>query len=393
MHRNALLGFKLSLFTVTKRLLCLFLPKHFTLSALQFKIIDRYIIKKFLGTFLFAIALIVAVSVVFDISEKIDDFLERKAPLQAIVFDYYLNFIPYFANLFSPLFVFISVIFFTSKMAGQTEIIAILNSGISFNRFLRPYIISATVIAIASFYLNNWVIPHANLVRLQFENIYIKNPYVYRGRNIHRQIKPGEFVYFESYDNKANTGFMFSIEKFEGGKLVTKLMADRITWDSLAQKWSIENYTIRNINGMTEELKKGVRLDTTLSIHPSEFNRRMNFIEAMDFSELNNYIKEEKQRGSEVIPFYEVEKYRRTSYPFATFILTLIGVAISSKKVRGGIGLQLGAGILLSFTYIMFMQVSTTFATNGNVPAVVAVWIPNLVYAFIAIYLLRKAPK
>lgn len=329
----------------------------------------------------------------FDISEKVDDFIERNAPLKAIAFDYYLNFIPYFANLFSPLFVFISVIFFTSKMAGQTEIIAILNSGISFNRFLRPYIISATVIAIASFYLNNWVIPHANLVRLQFENIYIKNPYVYRGRNIHRQIKPGEFVYFESYDNKANTGFMFSIEKFEGGKLVTKLMADRITWDSLTQKWSIENYTIRNINGMTEELKKGVRLDTILSIHPSEFNRRMNFIEAMDFSELNNYIKEEKQRGSEVIPFYEVEKYRRTSYPFATFILTLIGVAISSKKVRGGIGLQLGAGILLSFTYIMFMQVSTTFATNGNVPAVVAVWIPNLVYAFIAIYLLRKAPK
>lgn len=357
------------------------------------KILDLYIIKKFLGTFLFAIGLIICIAVVFDISEKVDDFIERNAPLKAIAFDYYLNFIPYFANLFSPLFVFISVIFFTSKMAGQTEIIAILNSGISFNRFLRPYIISATVIAIASFYLNNWVIPHANLVRLQFENIYIKNPYVYRGRNIHRQIKPGEFVYFESYDNKANTGFMFSIEKFEGGKLVTKLMADRITWDSLTQKWSIENYTIRNINGMTEELKKGVRLDTILSIHPSEFNRRMNFIEAMDFSELNNYIKEEKQRGSEVIPFYEVEKYRRTSYPFATFILTLIGVAISSKKVRGGIGLQLGAGILLSFTYIMFMQVSTTFATNGNVPAVVAVWIPNLVYAFIAIYLLRKAPK
>ena len=326
---------------------------------MKVKILDLYIIKKFLGTFLFAIGLIVCIAVVFDISEKVDDFIERHAPLKAIAFDYYLNFIPYFANLFSPLFVFISVIFFTSKMAGQTEIIAILNSGISFNRFLRPYIISATVIAIASFYLNNWVIPHANLVRLQFENIYIKNPYVYRGRNIHRQIKPGEFVYFESYDNKANTGFMFSLEKFEEGKLVTKLMADRITWDSLTQKWSIENYTIRHINGMTEELKKGIRLDTALSIHPSEFNRRMNFIEAMDFSELNTYIKEEKQRGSEVIPFYEVEKYRRTSYPFATFILTLIGVAISSKKVRGGVGLQLGAGILLSFTYIMFMQVST----------------------------------
>ncbi len=278
-------------------------------------------------------------------------------------------------------------------MAGQTEIIAILNSGISFNRLLRPYLIAASVLAAISFYLNNWVIPHSNKVRLEFENLYIKNPFVYKARNIHRQIKPGEYIYFESYDNRSNSGFLFSIENFKEGKLQSKLLSDRITWDSLSNKWIIENYVIRKINGMHEELQKGIRLDTALAISPAEFNRRMNFIEAMDLKELNHYIAEEKLRGSESIPFYEVEKYRRSAYPFATFILTLIGVALSSRKVRGGIGLQIGAGILLSFTYILFMQITTTFATNGNFPALIAVWIPNCVYACIAFYLLKKAPK
>lgn len=278
-------------------------------------------------------------------------------------------------------------------MASQTEIIAILNSGISFNRLLRPYLIAATVIAILSFYLNNWVIPHSNKVRLQFENVYIKNPYVYKARNLHRQLKPGQFIYFESYDNTANTGFLFSMENFKDGKLVSKLLSDRIAWDSTTHKWRIENYMIRTIDGMNETIHKGARLDTVLSMQPAEFKRRENYIEAMDYGELNKFIAEERLRGSESIPFSEVEKYKRTSYPFATFILTLIGVSLSSKKVRGGIGLQIGAGILLSFTYILFMQVTTTFATNGSTPAIIAVWIPNFVYACIAYYLLRKAPK
>ena len=366
-----------------------FIPSYF----LKAKILDVYIFKKFLGTFFFAISLIIAIAVVFDISEKVDDFIERHAPIKAIVFDYYLNFIPYFANLFSPLFVFIAVIFFTSKMASQTEIIAILNSGISFNRFLRPYLVAATVIAALSFYLNNWVIPHSNRVRLEFENLYIKNPYVYKARNLHRQLKPGQFIYFESYDNRANTGFLFSMENFKDGKLVSKLLSDRIAWDSISKKWRIENYMIRQIDGMHESIRKGARLDTVLTIHPNEFNRRVNYIEAMDYGELNTFIKEEKLRGSESIAFAEVEQYRRTSYPFATFILTLIGVALSSRKVRGGIGLKIGAGILLSFTYILFMQVTTTFATNGNAPAILAVWIPNMVYAVIAFFILKKAPK
>jgi lipopolysaccharide export system permease protein len=360
---------------------------------LKAKLLDVYIIKKFLGTFIFSLALIISIAVIFDISEKLDDFLERQAPLKAIIFDYYLNFIPYFANLFSPLFIFISVIYFTSRLAAQTEIIAILNSGISFNRFLRPYIIAATFLAVVSFYFNGWVIPHSRDKQLNFENLYIKSPYKFSSRNIHRQVKPGEFIYFESYDNKTNTGYLFSLEKFENQKLVYKMLADRIMWDSIAQKWNIETYTIRHINGMYEKLESGAMLDTALNFNPREFSRRINFIEAMDQNEITKFIADEKLRGSELIPFYEVEKYKRISYPFATFILTIIGVSLSSRKVRGGTGLQLGAGILLSFTYILFMQVTTTFATNSGMPALIAVFIPNIVYAFIALYLLKAAPK
>jgi lipopolysaccharide export system permease protein len=359
----------------------------------RIKIIDRYIVRKFLGTFFFAIGLIILISIVFDISEKIDDFLEKHAPLRAIIFQYYFNFIPYFVNLFSPLFIFISVIFFTSKMAMQTEIIAILNSGISFRRLLVPYMVAATFLASLSFYLNGWVIPHANIERLAFENTYIKNPYVLKTRNIHRQISPDNFIYFESYNNRENTGYQFSYEKFREGRLVYKLMAERILWDSTTSKWKVENYFIREIDSLHESISGGAELDTNFAFSYEEFNRRINYIEAMDNHELNEFIDQEKMRGAENIAFYEVEKYRRSSYPFATFILTVMGVSLSSRKVRGGIGLQLGAGILLSFTYILFMQVTTTFATNGGMPALLSVWLPNIVFSIIAIYLVTKAPK
>jgi len=354
------------------------------------KILDKYIIKKFLGTFFFALGLIILISIVFDISEKIDDFMERKAPLHAIVFDYYLNFIPYFGTLFSPLFIFISVIYFTSRMAAQTEIVAILASGISFKRLLVPYMVAATVLASISFYMNNWVLPHSNGQRIAFETKYIKNTFVYTNRNVHKQVKPGQFIYFESYNNLDKIGYQFSYEKFDKEKLVYKILSDRIIWDSIQNKWTIENYFIRKINGMQEEISSGYRFDTTLAFTPAEFNRRINYIETMDYPELNAFIEQEQLRGSEEIVFYFIEKYRRTSFPFATFILTLIGVSLSSKKVRGGIGVQLGLGILLSFTYIMFMQITTTFATNGNTPPLLAVWIPNMVYAVIAIVLLRN---
>jgi lipopolysaccharide export system permease protein len=357
------------------------------------KILDRYIISKFLTTFFFALGLIIMIAIVFDVSEKIDDFLEKKAPVEAIIFDYYMNFVPFFANLFSPLFVFISVIFFTSKMASQTEIVAILSSGVSFRRLLLPYMVVATLLAALSFYLNGYVIPRANKVRLEFENTYVKNPYVLKSRNIHRQIKPGEFIYFESYNTLDNLGFRFSYERFEDQKLVYKFKSERLAWDTTSNLWRAENYMIRHIYEMNEKIIQGSRLDTTFGFFPEEFTTRINNIITMDNNELNAHIEDKRMRGAEGIQYDEVEKYRRSSFPFATFILTLIGLSLSSRKVRGGIGIQIGAGILLSFTYIMFMQVSTTFATNGNLPAVVAVWIPNIVFAVIALWLYRRAPK
>jgi len=360
---------------------------------MKMKILDRYIIRKFLGTFFFALGLIILIAIVFDISEKIDDFIEKEAPLKAIVFDYYLNFIPYFGNLFSPLFVFISVIFFTSRMANLTEIVAILSSGVSFKRLLLPYMVGATVITSISLYLNNYVIPHSNSTRIAFETKYIKNPYVYKNRHVHRQIAPGVFIYFDSYNNVDKIGYQFSMEKIENGKMVSKLMSERIIWDSTKTKWKVENYFIRTIDGMKETIKSGYQIDTALAFKPDEFNRRSNYIETMDSYQLKKYIEEETLRGSEEIPLYQVELYRRTSFPFATFILTLIGVSLSSKKVRGGIGMQIGLGILLSFTYIMFMQISQTFATNGNMSPLLAVWIPNIFFSIIALYLAKKAMR
>ena len=361
---------------------------------IKVKILDIYIIRKFIGTFIFSLGLIVLIAIVFDISEKIDDFLEREAPIRAIVFDYYLNFIPFFGNLFSPLFIFISVIFFTSRMAGNTEVIAIFASGISYARFLRPYAIAAFILASLSFYLNNWVLPHSNVKRTAFELKYIKNPFVYRHRNVHRQIQPGQYIYFESYNNIDKIGYQFSFEKIENGKLTYKLLSDRIIWDTLKNKWTIENYFIRKIDSTSEKIETGFHLDTTFVFKPVDFERRVDYaVETMDFQELNKFIAEEKMRGSDELVFYLLEKHKRFSYPFATFILTLIGVSLSSRKVRGGIGVQLGAGIFLSFTYIMFMQVSTTFATNGNAPPMLAVWIPNILFSFVALFLLRKRMK
>jgi lipopolysaccharide export system permease protein len=357
------------------------------------KILDKYIIRKFLGTFFFSLALIICIAVVFDISEKMDDFLEKHAPFKAIVFQYYFNFIPYFANLFAPLFVFISVIFFTARLAANTEIVAILNSGVSFNRLLRPYMMSATVLALLLFYFNGWVIPHSNKVKLDFENTYIKNPVHFEDHNIHRQISPGVYIYIESYTTTDNTGYRFSLEKIENGVRTYFLNSDRILWDSIQQKWRIENYYVRTLNGMHESLKTGYQLDTSLNFHPSDFKRRLNIIEAMDTPDLNKFIKDEEMEGSANINVYLVEKYRRLAVPFATFILTIIGVSLSSRKVRGGIGAQLGAGIGISFAFILFMQISNTFAINGIMPAIIAVWIPDVLFGGVALMLLRYAPK
>ena len=355
--------------------------------------LDWYIVKKFLGTFFFSISLILLIVVVFDISEKIDDFIEKDAPLRGIIFDYYLNFIPYFGNLFSPLFTFVAVIFFTSKMANNTEVISILSSGISFNRFLRPFMLSAGLLAVLSFTLSNFIIPPANSERLEFENTYIKNPYKNRDKDIHMQIKPGQFIYMQSYNTKRNIGYKFSMEQFENNELQEKLFCNYIKWNETTENWTVHNYFIRKIDHLNEEIIEGDTLVLTINLHPNDFNVRRSMVETMNMFQLNDYIKEERMKGSKNLVFHIIEHQKRFAYPFATLILTIVAVAMASRKVRGGIGLHLGLGLLISFAYILFMQVSTTFATNGDLSPIIAVWIPNLLFASLGLYLLKKAPK
>ena len=357
-------------------------------------IIDRYIIKKFLGTFFFALLLIICIAVIFDIAEKIDDFMEKKAPLTAIIFNYYFNFIPYFAVLFSSLFTFIAVIFFTSKMAYNTEIIAILNSGMSFRRLMYPYLLSAAFLSAFSLALSNYILPAANKKRLAFEERYLRSkPYDYTKQNIHKQIEPGIFIYMRNFTNATETGWQFSMEKFNDKKLISKLMADYVRWDTLKHKWTAYNVYIRDIDGMKEKITKKDRADTTFRIGPEEFKRRENYVDAMSFGELTRYINTLQMQGSDNLSTYIIEKEKRMAYPFSTFILTMIGVTLSTRKVRGGIGVQIGAGLGLSFGYILFMQFSSQFAINGTLSPFLAAWIPNIIFAVVSIYLYRIAPK
>lgn len=357
------------------------------------KKIDLYIIKKFLGTYFYAIALIICIVIVFDISEKIDDFIEKEAPLSAIIFDYYFNFVPYFANLFSSLFTFIAVIFFTSKMATNTEIIAILSSGISYRRMLLPYFVSTLVIAVLSYFLINYIIPPANRVRLDFEENYVRSAFRNKEKNIHRQIQPGVFIYMESYNNFYNIGYKFAMEEFEDGKLKSKLVSSYIKWDTTKSKWTINNYMIRDINGLDETITTGRKIDTILNILPEDFARRDSYVETMNKQELEEYIEEQKMIGADNIEALLISKYQRFAYPFSTFILALIGVTLSSRKRRGGIGINIGLGLLFAFSYIMFMQVSTVFSINSGMNPLLAVWIPNISFAFIGILLYRFASR
>lgn len=354
--------------------------------------IDFYIIKKFLGTFFYAIALIISISIVFDISENIDDFMTKEVPVKAIIFDYYLNFVPYFANLFSGLFTFIAVIYFTSKLAYNTEIIAILSSGVSYKRLMRPYLIGAAVIALFSYMLGNYIIPPANKKKVDFRNLYIGSRKSANERNIHRQIEPGVFVYMSSYNASGDVGYKFTLENFSDRKLVSKLTADYIKWDREKKKWVIHDYNIRTIDGYTEKITQGAEKDTTLNMLPEDYQVVENIVETMTLPLLNKSLANLKLRGVNTID-YEIEKHKRRSGPFSAFILTIIGVSLASRKIKGGIGFHLGLGLLLSFSYILFTQVTTVFATSDLLAPWLAMWIPNIVYGGLAFYLYRRASR
>jgi lipopolysaccharide export system permease protein len=370
------------------------------------KKLDRYIIRKFLTTFFFSITLILAIFIVFDIKDKLSTFTNNDIPLKEIVFDYYLMFIPYYGNLFSPMFVFISVIFFTSKMAQQTEFIAILSSGTSFNRILRPYIIGAFILSSSSLVLNHFFLPKAFKIKIGFEDKWINKNYNNDERNIHKKIGPNQLLYLEEYDNHINTGFKMSLEEVVNNKQTYFLSADNMKWDSLTSEWILTNVrerkiiaqdrldTLRNQKPLYKQTEKFYPTKKIkLAFTPIDMWRDESKIETKPYFELKEFIIREKLKGSNRIELYEVENYKRSSFPFATFILTIIGVCVSSRKVRGGVGLQIALGLFLSSIYIMLMYVFTTIATTGFTSPLLGVWTPNIVFSFVALYFYRKAQK
>jgi lipopolysaccharide export system permease protein len=367
-------------------------PDLMKLFSNSFKIIDWYIIKKFLGTYFFTILLIIAIVIIVDFNAKIDNFISKSAPAGAILFDYYLTFIPYFVNLFSPLFVFIAVIFFTSKLADNSEIIAILSNGVSFSRLMRPYLLSAAIIALITLVLSSYIIPPGNVIRIDFQNKYVRDKRVVYSANIQLEVEPGIIAYFDRFDSSNNTGYRFSLEKFDNKELVSRMTAKTIVYDS-AYHWTAKEYLIRDFSGMKENIVMGEKIDTTLSIIPSDFMISVNDAEQMTGSQLKTYISRQKKRGIGNIQLFEIEYHRRYAMAFAAFILTIIGVSVSSRKVKGGMGFNIGIGLLLSFSYILFMQITSSFAISGFVSPFIAVWIPNFLYAFIAVFLYRRAPR
>ena len=367
------------------------------INPLQYiKRMDWYIIRKFIGTYFYSIILIISISIVFDVNENLAKFSTHNAPLRAIVFDYYANFVPYFANLFSPLFVFIAVIFFTSKLAGNSEIIAMLACGMSFKRLLRPYIISAALISVLNFYLGSYIIPKGTVVRQEFESLYKNNKKNTSASNVQLQVDKGVIAYISQYDDKTKTGYGFSLDKFEKKKLVSHMTSNVIRYDTISDSryhWKVINYKIRTLKGKREHIVSGMEMDTMIVMEPMDLVFSKGQQETFTSPELKRYINKQKDRGSSNVVQYEVEYHKRIASCFASFILTIIGASLSARKRKGGMGLYLGIGMGLSFSYILLQTVSSTFAINADTPPILAAWIPNILYAFIAYFCYKHAPN
>ncbi len=360
------------------------------------KLLDWYIIRKFIGTYIYSIVLIISISIVFDVNENLTKFTQYNAPLRAIVFDYYANFVPYFANLFSPLFVFIAVIFFTSKLAGNSEIISMLAAGVSFRRLMRPYMISCVLISALSFYLSAYVIPHGTVVKQNFESMYKNKKKTTTADNVMLQVGKGTIAYIQHYDNSTKSGYGFSLDRFENKKLVSHLTASRIQYDTISDSkyhWTIDGWKTRELRGLREHITSGASRDTLIQMEPTDLVYSKGQQETFTSPELKEYISKQIDRGSGNVVQYQVEYHKRIASSFASFILTTIGASLSSRKRKGGMGMYLGIGLALSFGYIMLQTVSSTFAINADTPPMLAAWIPNIIFAIVAYFCYRKAPN
>ena len=359
-------------------------------------LIDWYIIKKFIGTYIYSILLIISISIVFDVNENLAKFTQYHAPLKAIVFDYYANFVPYYANLFSPLFVFIAVIFFTSKLAGNSEIIAMLAAGVSFKRLMRPYMFSCVLISLVTFYLGAYVIPHGNVIRQNFESMYKSKRKSLVAENVQLQVGNGVIAYIQHYDNVYKRGYGFCLDKFENKKLISHMTATEIQYDTISDTkyhWKASNWKVRQLKGLREIITSGVMKDTVIMMEPTDLVYSKGQQETFTSPQLRDYISKQISRGSVNVVQYEVEYHKRIAMSFASFILTTIGFSLSSRKRKGGMGMYLGIGLALSFTYIMLQTISSTFAINSGAHPMLAAWMPNIIFALIAFYCYRKAPN
>ena len=363
---------------------------------LGLKRLDQYIIVKFIGTYIFSITLIISIAIVFDFNENLAKFSTYNAPWRAIIFDYYANFVPYFACLFSPLFVFIAVIFFTSKLASNSEVIAMLACGTSFKRLLMPYMLSAALIAAVNYYLAAYIIPHGNIIKQNFETLYKNKKKNTSAQNVQLQVGPGIIAFIQQYDNLTKRGYGFTLDKFEQKKLVSHMTANVVQYDTISDSryhWKALNYKIRTLRGLREHIKSGTEIDTMIMMEPMDLVFSKGQQETFTSPELKRYISKQQERGSVNVVQYEVEYHKRIATSFASFILTIIGASLSARKRKGGMGLALGIGLALSFTYILLQTVSATFAIQANTPPMLAAWLPNIIYVFIAYFCYRQAPN
>lgn len=356
------------------------------------KLIDQYILKKFLSTFFFVVFLLVSIVTVIDYTEKNDDFLENQLAF-AEIFNYYIDFIPYVASLITPITVFIAVVFVTSGMAGKTEIIAILSSGVSFRRMLLPYFMGAALIAAISFLLNGWVIPNANKDRIAFEIKYIKKLTSNDDKDIHIKVAPELYAYMERYNNHSDVGYRFTLEKIVGNEMLEKLSARRIEWDTATTKWKLKEWELHKFDGLNESIEKGDVLDTAINIVPKDLGTTYGLFETLTLPELNQHIALLRERGGSGIPVYQVEEYIRYMSPFTAIILTFIGVIMSARKSRGGSGFQIALGFFIAFLYIIFFIFARSIAEANSMEPLLAVWLPNIIFSMVGIVLYNTVPR
>jgi lipopolysaccharide export system permease protein len=356
------------------------------------KILDRYILKKFLTSYLFVVMILVLVIMMIDITEKSDDFLEHQLTFKQIA-RYYLDFIPWIANLITPITVFIATVFITSKLAGHTEIVAMLSSGISFRRLLIPYLIGAVLIAATSFYMNGWLIPNSDKSRVAFLVTYTQKPFNYTQNNIHIKIAPESYLYIRNYNNHSKVGHQFTLETVRDNEMLQKLRARRVTWNEEGENWKIQDWTLREFDGKEEHITQGQELDTLLNITPKDFESNKYLEQALTIDELNETINLLRSRGADNVEIYVVEKYMRYMSPFAIIILTFMGVIVSARKARGGTGFQIAFGFLIAFIFIICFMLSREFALKGVVPPMLGVWLPNIFFTMVALVAYRTVPR